>query len=149
MGTTLVAAVVDGVRVTVGNIGDSRAYLVRGAHPTTVTFDHTWVAAEVKAGRLDPVSAAHDPRRNLLLRAVTGEPVEVDVFTFQPAAGDVLVLCSDGVWGSVSDQAIAAACADAVSTDEIARTLCDSALSAGSADNVTAVVCRLGQPLSQ
>ena len=145
MGTTLVAAVVSPNRVTVGNVGDSRAYLVRDSRPAVVTVDHTWIAAEVMAGRLDPVTAAHDPRRNMLLRAVTGEPVDVDVFSVEPAGGDVLLLCSDGVWGSIDDDGIAAICSADQGGDELPRTLCDGALDAGSADNVTAVLCRVGQ----
>lgn len=146
-GTTLVAALLDPSAMVVANVGDSRAYRVRAGVAQQLTRDHTWVAAEVASGRLDERAAARDPRRNVLLRAVTGDLVGVDVDSvegLQP--GDALVLCSDGVWAVLDDATLAEVLGESDDVEEAARRLCGAALDAGSTDNVTAVVCRVARP---
>jgi protein phosphatase len=144
IGTTLVAAVVAGGRASIANVGDSRAYLLRGGVLAQVTVDHSWVAEQVRAGQLSPAAAAGHPHRSLLTRALTGDPVEVDVFTVDVLPGDVVVLCSDGLWEPLGDalsQVLAAASTDALET--VLAAACDAALAAGVADNVTALLCRV------
>jgi protein phosphatase len=79
----------------------------------------------------------------MLTRALTGEPVDADLFTAEVRGGDVVLLCSDGVWDAIDDTSLAAAMADAVPLVEAVDALCSLALSAGSTDNVTVVACRL------
>jgi PPM family protein phosphatase len=143
-GTTLVIAVLRGDRVRLANVGDSRAYRVRAGVAEQITADHSWVAEQVREGRLDAGSAHHHPGRNMLTRALTGEPVEPDVFTAEVRCGDVVVLCSDGVWDAVDDPLLAASVGRGGSLVEAVTALCDRALEAGSTDNVTVVACRLG-----
>jgi len=142
-GTTLVAAVVSPERTTVANVGDSRAYLLHDSRPLRITTDHSWVAVEVAAGRMDAAQAAVHPARSHLVRAITGDPVEVDVFSLTPVAGDVVVLCSDGVWGVLDDRRLAAPFgATGALADQVQQAL-RAALAAGSRDNVTVVACRV------
>jgi serine/threonine protein phosphatase PrpC len=144
-GTTLVAAVVSPDRVSLANVGDSRAYHLRGDRIRQITVDHSWVAAAVAAGTLDPRMAAAHPARGYLLRAVTGDPVEVDVFSLRPVSGDVLLFCTDGVWGVVDDGILAASFPAAGCLGGQVERLCMGALAAGSRDNVTVVACRLAE----
>lgn len=141
-GTTLVAAVVHEGRASVVNVGDSRAYLVRAGVARQVSLDHSWVAEQVRSGALSPQAAATDQRRNVLTRALTGDPIEADGFSVDMESGDVLLLCSDGVWGVVDDAEIAAAAGGVGSLVAGLEALIDLALAAGSTDNVTAVACR-------
>ena len=112
-GTTLVLAIISGAHASVANVGDSRAYLISGSDVTQVTDDHSWAAGQVRLGALDAEEARHHQKRNLIERAVMGDPVEADIFEVDAAPGDVLLLCSDGVWEPLSDQALGAIVADA------------------------------------
>ncbi len=142
-GTTLVVAVVTADRVRLANVGDSRAYLIRDGEAGQLTRDHSWIAEQVRDGRLDADRAVHHPGRNMLTRALTGEPVDADLFTAALRAGDVVLICSDGVWDAVDDTRIAEAMRPGIALAEAAAALCDRALAAGSTDNVTVVACRV------
>lgn len=142
-GTTLVLAVVDGDRALIGNVGDSRAYLVRGGLIAQLTFDHTWVGDEVRAGRLSPDEVRRHARRNVITRAVMGIPVVADVLATGLQRGDTLLLCTDGVWEPLSDEQIAELVSDAGPLVRDLERLCEAALDAGGRDNVTAVAARL------
>jgi len=123
-GTTMVAALAAEGRLTLAHVGDSRAYLLRGGMATQLTDDHSVTGERVRAGVLDPETARHDPRRNYVTRALLGDPVEPDLIETPLTDGDVVLLCTDGLWEPLADGEIAA-------------------LAAGSTDNVTAVVARL------
>ena len=142
-GTTLVIAIVDRDSVSIANIGDSRAYLVHEGTARRLTTDHSWVGEEVLAGRLPADSERHHPRRNLLTRAVLGDPVAADIGSHPWKRGDAVLLCSDGVWEPLSDADLGQLTTADLVTDEVAEAICSAALAAGSRDNVTAVVARL------
>jgi protein phosphatase len=143
MATTLVVVFVEGPTVTVGNVGDSRCYIVRGDTMTQVTRDHSFVAEEVARGALTPEEAATHPRRNMLTRAI-GVDGRVQVDTFQLAAeeNDVFILCSDGLHGMVSDGEIETILRTE-EPGEAAEALVALANEAGGKDNVTVVVARV------
>ncbi len=143
-GTTLVAAVVAGVRVSIASVGDSRAYLLREGRPLQLTLDHSWVAEQVRAGHLPPSAVQGHPHRSLLTRALTGDAVEVDVHSTDAREGDVLLLCSDGLWDALPDERLGELVAPSRPLDEVAEALCDAALAAGSVDNVSVALCRVG-----
>lgn len=143
LGTTLVAAVVGGGRATVANVGDSRAYLVRGGLPTQVTVDHSWVAEQVRAGLLSPADALRHPRRSRITRALLGEPVEADLFEVNLRPGDVLMLCTDGLWEALAPDRIAELLGGEGGLAAKVATLVDAALQEGSTDNVSAAALRL------
>lgn len=141
-GTTLVLAIINGKHAWVGNVGDSRAYLISGSGAIQVTHDHSWAAGQVRLGALGPEEARHHPKRNLIERAVMGNPVEADIFEVDAAPGDVLVLCSDGVWEPLSDQALGAIVAAPDPLGVALTRACDAALAGGGTDNVTMVAAR-------
>jgi PPM family protein phosphatase len=143
LGSTLVVAVVCGGRATVANVGDSRAYLVRAGVATQLTVDHSWVAEQVRAGLLSPADALRHPRRSRITRALLGEPVEADLFEVNLRPGDVLLLCTDGLWESLSPARIAELLSSDRPIAERLATLVDAALAEGSTDNVTAAACRI------
>jgi protein phosphatase len=147
-GTTLVAAVVGGGRASIASVGDSRAYLLRDDALVQITVDHSWVAEQVRSGRLAAGAVPGHPHRSLLTRALTGDPVEVDLFGCDVVAGDVLLLCSDGVWDHLADAQLAELVRGGGALDRVAAAACDAALAAGATDDVTAVLCRvLAAPL--
>ncbi len=142
-GTTMVAAVIEGGRLTLAHAGDSRAYLVRDGEATQLTSDHSLTGERVRAGTLDPETARHDPRRNYVTRALLGDPVEPDVAELALISGDVVVLCTDGLWEPLTDGQIAGLTGGDVAPAEGSRRLVAAALAAGATDNVTAVVARV------
>jgi len=116
MATTCTAVVIRGTRVWIAHVGDSRAYLVRAASQprptiTRLTTDHSMVAAQVRAGDLSPEQMRHSPvDRDILLRALGGSKKHnpfPDFVMYQVRPGDVLVLCSDGLWSAITAEQIA------------------------------------------
>lgn len=143
LGTTLVVAVVSGGRASLANVGDSRAYLVRRGVATQVSVDHSWVAEQVRAGILTEEEAVRHLRRSRVTRALLGAAVEPDLFEVAMRPGDVLLLCSDGLWESLPAARIGELLDQpAVPVEALAAGLVDAALAAGSTDNVTAAVLR-------
>jgi protein phosphatase len=143
MGTTLTTALLHGKYATVANVGDSRAYLLRGNALTQVTRDHTVVAEEVVQGRLTVDAARRDPRRNRLTHVIGTHPrLESklpDVFELTLLPGDRLLLCSDGLYDVLDDGDMRRALQDQDPGDA-ARELVESAKERGTRDNATAVV---------
>ena len=142
LGTTLVVAVVSGGRASVANVGDSRAYLVRGGTAAQLSVDHSWVAEQVRAGLLSEDEALRHPRRSRVTRALLGDPVEPDLYEVAMRPGDVLMLCSDGLWDSLPSRRIAELLGGGGPLDTVVGALVDAALDGGSTDNVTAVALR-------
>lgn len=150
MGTTMTVALVEGSVVTIGHVGDSRAYLLRDDQLTQLTQDHSLVAELVRSGRLSPKEAESHPRRSVITRALgTDSDVEVDVFSIRAQNGDLFLLCSDGLTSMVADEEIArllvAARAD---LDDAGKKLVAAANQAGGEDNITVVLFELesGEP---
>ena len=141
-GTTLVLAIISGAHASVANVGDSRGYLISGSTVTQITEDHSWAAGQVRLGALDFEEARHHPKRNLIERAVMGDPVQADVFEVDALPGDVLLLCSDGLWEPLSDQALGAIVATPDPLGVALTRACDAALAGGGTDNVTVVAAR-------
>lgn len=140
MGCTVVALVVQGADLTIGHVGDSRAYLIRDGVATQLTLDHSWVAMQVHEGILTPEQAEHHPNRSVLMRALGRYPaVEVDVSNRKLRAGDVLLVCSDGLTGMVTDAEIAEY-ASRIPPQALPRQLIDLANSRGAPDNVTVLI---------
>src|SRR5438045_6427992 len=107
MGTTMTVALVEGEAVTIGHVGDSRAYLVRDGRLEQLTEDHSLVNELLKSGKLSPEEADVHPQRSVITRAVGTDPdVDVDAFTIAANEGDVFLLCSDGLTDMVDDEDI-------------------------------------------
>ena len=144
MGTTLTAAMVHERGVAVGHVGDSRLYLYRDGELERMTRDHSLVEEFVRQGRLTPEQAEKHPQRSVITRALGPESdVEVDQFTIPARDGDVYLLCSDGLSGMVSDDAMRGLIAQGGSLASTAAALVDMANDNGGRDNITAVLFRL------
>ena len=142
MGTTLTLGVVeeDGA-LTIGHVGDSRAYLFRDGALHQITTDHSLVAEMIAAGRLSEEEAASHPQRNIITRSLGLTPdVQVDSYQEQLRAGDRLLICSDGLNGMVGDDVISGVLGSADSTAEAVWTLIEAANAAGGGDNVSVIV---------
>jgi protein phosphatase len=141
MGTTLTAALILGKRVYLAHVGDSHAYLLHDGNLELLTTDHSYVQRLMDAGQLTPEEAAVHPQRNVLYRAVgQGGDLEVDTYTRSLPREGKLLLCSDGLWGFVSQEQIVATLDNGKSLSEQAEFLVEQALARGSNDNVTAVI---------
>src|SRR5450755_3062260 len=144
MGTTLTAAYLDDAELAIAHVGDSRAYLFRDGSLTRLTQDHSLVEELVRRGKLTEEQAAEHPQRSIITRALGPEPdVEVDTFTYPVRAGDVLLLCSDGLTSMVSEELVATVLARSESLEAAAQGLIDEANGAGGRDNITVVMFRL------
>jgi protein phosphatase len=141
-GTTLVLAIIEGGHGSIANVGDSRGYLISDGAARQLTDDHSWAAGQVRLGSLSEDEARHHPRRNLIERAVMGDPVDADIFEVDANPGDVLLLCSDGLWEPLSDPALGAIVAAPDPLGVALTRACDAALAAGGTDNVTMVAAR-------
>jgi protein phosphatase len=143
MGTTLTAFVLEGGTARFAHIGDSRAYLLRDGELRQVSDDHSLVGEMVRDGRLTEEEAAVHPHRSILSRALGTEPqARIDEFSEDLLPGDVLLLCSDGLSGPVTADAIRVALTRS-DPQAAAERLILEARRAGGPDNITAVVVQL------
>jgi protein phosphatase len=145
MGTTMTVALVEGMTVAIGHVGDSRAYLVRGEQMEQLTDDHSLVNELLKSGRLSEEEAQVHPQRSVITRAVGTDPdVDVDGFTIEAEEGDVFLLCSDGLTDMVEDEEILELVhAHRDDLDKAVRSLVTAANRVGGEDNITAVAFRI------
>jgi PPM family protein phosphatase len=144
MGATVVAAWLEGLRLSLVHVGDSRAYLFRSGALERLTYDHTLVAEQVRIGILTPKQADTSAWQSVLIRALgTNEQVDLDVEERQLLPGDVLLLCSDGLTRMVRDPEIGSVLASTPSAQEAAERLVTLANQGGGEDNVTVVVMRI------
>jgi PPM family protein phosphatase len=152
MGTTITAALVaDDGSVTIGHVGDSRAYRLRGDRLEQLTEDHSLVAELVRSGRLSAEEAESHPQRSVITRAVGTDPeVDADVFTLPGEPGDLFLLCSDGLTDMVDDNEIQRVLSEGRDDLEAtARDLVNRANRGGGEDNITVVFFELeeGEPV--
>lgn len=140
MGTTIVAAVIQGRTLIVANVGDSRLYIV-GEEITQVTQDHSLVQEMVRLGQMDPQSAKNHPDKNIITRAVgVSEKIKIDIFERQLRAGDYIILCSDGLTNMVEDSVILQILHGAGSLSDKAERLIELANKNGGKDNITVII---------
>jgi len=141
MGTTMTVALVEGQLVTIGHVGDSRAYLVREGNLEQLTEDHSLVNELLKSGKLSPQEAELHPQRSVITRAVGTDPdVDVDAFVVDATEGDIFLLCSDGLTDMVGDDDIL----DTVERhredlDRATKALVSAANRGGGEDNITVI----------
>lgn len=143
MGTTLVAAVVKGRQCCIVNVGDSRGYLISDGEIQQITRDHSLVEDMVDRGRITREQARNHPRRNVITRALGAEEtVESDCFTPQFKKNDLLLLCSDGLSNTLTDEEILEITDKFKNLNDIGKELLDLALFRGAPDNVTVGLLR-------
>ncbi|MEZ5211475.1 MULTISPECIES: PP2C family protein-serine/threonine phosphatase [unclassified Gordonia (in: high G+C Gram-positive bacteria)] len=129
------------------NIGDSRTYLISGGRIKPVSVDHSQVQELVDGGFLTPAQARVDPRRNVITRALGAGMAtpRADYFAFPAVPGDIVLLCSDGLNGELTDDEILAAVTETDSLEEAAEALVECANISGGHDNVTVVLVRVAE----
>jgi len=145
MGATVTAALVMGDTAYVANVGDSRTYLFRDGRLKRITNDHSLVFSLASAGQIGWDDIYTHPQRNKIYRSLGEKPtVEVDIFKVGLDSGDMLLLCSDGLWEMVRDPEMAAILGSARTTQEASDRLIDAANRGGGEDNITAIVVKVG-----
>lgn len=145
MGTTITAAMLDGDALVLGHVGDSRAYLFRSGRLQQLTDDHSLVGELVRRGTLTPAEAERHPQRSVITRALGADQwVDIDVLRIAIEVDDLILLCSDGLSGMVSDAEITRILRGGGSLEQLAQKLVTAANGAGGEDNVTAVLLRMG-----
>ena len=141
MGTTLVSAVAGEKGTVVCNVGDSRAYLIRGGEITRITHDHSVVQTLVESGNITAEEARTHPNRNLITRALgTEEMTQCDAFEVAFQRGDKLLLCTDGLVVTATDEDICRAVCSGKSSEQNLDELIAPAKAQGAPDNVTVVL---------
>jgi PPM family protein phosphatase len=152
MGTTLTAAYVGEHEVALAHVGDSRAYCLRDGELLRLTDDHSLVDELLRQGRLTPEEAVEHPQRSVITRALGPErAVEVDTRSFRARAGDVYLLCSDGLTTMLDEEQIVATLRAHTQLRDAGEALIAAANQAGGRDNITVVLLRLeevGAPLT-
>jgi len=146
MGTTMTVALVEDGAVVFGHVGDSRAYLIRDRRLEQLTEDHSLVAELVRSGKLSPEEAETHPQRSVITRALGTDPdVDVDTFSIPTQAGDLFMLCSDGLTSMVEDEAILEAAEKHRDDLQAAvKALIRAANKGGGEDNITVVLFEIG-----
>ena len=141
MGTTITAVISRADKIYTAHVGDSRVYLVRGHEIKQLTDDHSLVNELVRNGGLTEEEARNHPQRNILTRAIgTSADVEVDVYIEQVLSGDIVVLCTDGLFNRVNLDEINQMAGQAESLGERAKHFVEMALDRGGTDNITVVI---------
>jgi protein phosphatase len=141
MGTTLVCVCLDGNRAVVGNVGDSRAYLLRNRACQQITLDHSLLDEEVRNGNMTPEMAAASNLQSVITRAIgVDDHVEPDLFAATLQPNDFLLLASDGLTRYVRPEEIALAAATGTELAAICNALIEHAKARGGADNITCIL---------
>ena len=144
MGTTLTLALMLQDRAYIASVGDSRTYWIENGSITQITEDHSLVAKLVSAGKLTKEEARNHPKSNLLYRTIgTDENVKVDTFHVELKKGGSLLLCTDGLWGEVTDEDMHRVCALEKDLRAACSRLIQLANDNGGKDNITAIVVRV------
>jgi serine/threonine protein phosphatase PrpC len=147
MGTTMTVALVEDGRVTIGHVGDSRAYLVRDGQLEQLTEDHSLVNELLKSGKLSREEADLHPQRSVITRAVGTDPdVDVDAFVVDASVGDIFLLCSDGLTDMVGDEEILEIIErHRADLDRLTKALVSAANRGGGEDNITVIAFAMAE----
>lgn len=141
MGTTLTAGILEGERLVIAQVGDSRAYLLHQGRLQQLTRDHSLMADMIEAGQLTEAEARVHPNRSVITRAIGSDPhMQPDIYELNVETGDRILLCSDGVTTMIEDPEIARIMSRSETAQECADNLVAAALEAGGYDNATAIV---------
>lgn len=141
MGTTCTAAMLEGERLVIAQVGDSRAYLLHNGQLMQITHDHSLMAVMIEAGQITPEQARVHPNRSVITRALGNDPTTTpDIYEVNVEAGDRLLLCSDGLTGMVFDDDIKTTLKRIKDPQRCASQLVNEAIANGGHDNVTVIV---------
>ena len=141
MGTTMTAAMLEGERLIIAQVGDSRAYLLHQGKLQQLTRDHSLMADMIEAGQLTPEEARSHPNRSVITRALGSDPhTQPDLYEINVETGDRLLICSDGLSGMIFDDQIENTLRRVQDPQRCASQLVNEAIAAGGHDNVTVIV---------
>ena len=144
MGTTVSALLLAGSRYLIGQVGDSRVYLLRAGSLTQLTKDHSYVQEQVDAGFLTPEQARYHPYSNVITRCVgAGQDVEPDIYRGEVREGDLFLVASDGLTGMVDDRRLAQLLNSRAEPDRKVQSLIAEANGRGGLDNITAIIVQV------
>jgi PPM family protein phosphatase len=147
MGTTLTAVYVASEEVAIAHVGDSRAYRLRAGELSRLTDDHSLVDELMRQGKITPEEAIDHPQRSVITRALGPEPaVEVDTRSYAARAGDVYLLCSDGLTTMLAEERLSEILRSSSGLRDAGEALIAAANEAGGRDNITVVLFRLEDP---
>ena len=143
MGTTIVLAFINKEFGLIANVGDSRAYCVSRSSVRQITVDHSYVQELINSGKITRIEAKTHPMRNVITMAGgVGSEITPNIKEVTFDSEDILLLCSDGVYGALSDEEIIQCCFEEM-PEQAAETICRLAVKNGATDDVTAVVVRM------
>jgi protein phosphatase len=146
MGTTASVLILAGKRYLIGQVGDSRVYMLREGGLKQLTKDHSYVQEQVDAGLLTPEQARYHPYSNVITRCVgAGESIEPDTFAGEVKPGDVFLLASDGLTGMVDDRRLQQLLLSRATARRVVDALIAEANYRGGLDNITAIVVQVQQ----
>jgi serine/threonine protein phosphatase PrpC len=141
-GSTLVGVLVEGARATIGNVGDSRLYLLRNGVLKQLTVDDTWVGQLVRGGAITEAQARNHSMRHVVTQAVGLETIEVHTCEEQLEEGDLLLLTSDGVHGVLEHAVVCSILANCRSLEDGVKRLIEAALDQGGPDNASCILVK-------
>ncbi len=146
MGTTVSALLISGSRYLIGQVGDSRIYLMRDGSLSQLTKDHSYVQEQVDAGFLTPEQARYHPYSNVITRCVGASPeVEPDIYRGEVRPGDLYLVASDGLTGMVDDRRLGQLLGSRAEPDRKVQALISEANGRGGLDNITAIIVQVLQ----
>jgi len=141
MGTTLTAGLLSSNRLTIGHVGDSRAYQIKNGEIKLLTKDHSLLEHLIESGQVDPDDAFNHPQRHILTRALgISADLELDIIELELEKGSMLLFCTDGLTNLVRDDEILAICSEHHDSRLMAEALVDLANARGGLDNITVVL---------
>jgi protein phosphatase len=144
MGTTASVLLISGARYLIGQVGDSRVYLMRDGTLTQLTKDHSYVQEQVDAGFLTPEQARYHPYSNVITRCVGASPeVEPDVYRGEVRVGDIFLVASDGLTGMVDDRRLSQLLGSRAEPQRKVQALISEANGRGGLDNITAIIVQV------
>jgi protein phosphatase len=144
-GSTLTAALILGDQMTIAHVGDSRAYMVfPSGEMQLLTKDHSLVKRLEEIGQISPEQASTHPHRNVLYRALgQGEPFEPDISSYHLQPGSQLILCTDGLWGVLTDNDLLDGFRTSQEPQQVCQSLVNRANSSGGPDNISVIIVRI------
>jgi PPM family protein phosphatase len=146
MGTTVSVLVIAGTKYLIGQVGDSRVYLLRDGALRQLTKDHSYVQEQVDAGFLTPEQARYHPYSNVITRCVGASPeVEPDIYSGEVRVGDLFLVASDGLTGMVDDRRLQQLLLARVAPERLVHLLISEANGRGGLDNITAIVVQIAE----